>query len=52
MENTTPIYINNLIIVVAVYINNDNKNYNELIKCLTKLRRIYTTEIIIAVNNS
>jgi hypothetical protein len=52
MENTTPIYINNLIIVVAVYINNDNKNYNELIKCLTQLRRIYTTEIIIAVNNS
>jgi len=31
MENTTPAYINNLIIVVAVYINNDNKNYNELI---------------------
>jgi hypothetical protein len=51
MENTTPIYINNLIIVVAVYINNDNKNYNELIKCLTQLRRIYTNETIIAVDN-
>ena len=52
MENTTPAYINNLIIVVAVYINNDNKNYNELIKCLTQLRHIYTNETIIAVDNS
>ena len=52
MENITPVYINNIIIVVAVYINNDNKNYNELIKCLNQLRCIYTNETIIAVDNS
>jgi hypothetical protein len=52
MENITPVYINNLIIVVAVYINNDNKNYIELIKCLKQLRCIYKNETIIAVDNS
>ena len=52
MENITPVYINNLIIVVAVYINNDNKNYIELIKCLQQLRCIYKNETIIAVDNN
>ena len=52
MENITPVYINNLIIVVAVYINNYNKNYIELIKCLKQLRCIYKNETIIAVDNS
>ena len=52
MENITPVYINNVIIVVAVYINNDNKNYNELIKCLKQLRCIYTNETIITVDNN
>lgn len=52
MEILPPVYINNVIIVVAVYINNDNKNYNELIKCLNQLRHIYTDETIIAVDNN
>ncbi len=51
-SNRTPEYINNIIIIVAVYINNDNKNYNQLIKCLTQLRRVYTNETIVAVDNS
>ena len=51
-SNRVPDYINNIIIVVAVYINNDNNNYNQLIKCLTQLRRIYTNETIIAVDNT
>lgn len=51
-SNHVPQYINNMIIVVAVYINNNNHSYNQLIKCLTQLRRIYTTETIIAVDNS
>jgi hypothetical protein len=51
-SNRAPSYINNIIIIVAVYINNDNKNYKELIKCLTQLRRIYTNETIVAVDNS
>ena len=52
MENITPVYINNIVIVLAVYINNDNKNYIKLIKCLKQLRHIYTNETIIAVDNT
>lgn len=52
MENITPVYVKDVIIIVAVYINNDIKNYNELIKCLKKLRCVYTNETIIAVNNN
>jgi len=52
MENNTPFYINNVIIIVAVYVNNDIKNYNELIKCLKQLRCIYKNETIIAVDNN
>lgn len=52
MENITPIHINNVVVVLAVYINNDNKNYIMLIKCLKQLRRIYANETIIAVDNS
>ena len=46
MENITPVYINNIVIVLAVYINNDNKNYIKLIKCLKQLRHIYTKKKI------
>ena len=55
METNTPAHIHsikNVIIVVAVYINNDNKNYDELIKCLKQLRHIYRDETIIAVDNN
>jgi len=46
------IHIKGTIIIVAVYINNDENNYNILIDCLTKLRNIYKNEFIITVNNS
>ena len=52
MENITPVYVKDVIIIVAVYINNDIKNYNELIQCLKQLRCVYTNETIIAVNNN
>ena len=52
MENTAPVYVKDVIIIVAVYINNDIKNYNELIKCLKQLRCVYTNETIIAVDNN
>ena len=45
------VYIKGTIIIVAVYINNDIKNYNKLIKCLIQLRNIYKYETIIAVDN-
>lgn len=51
VENINPVHINGTIIIVAIYINNDLNNYNELIKCLIQLRNIYTNEIIIAVDN-
>ena len=43
--------IKGTIIIVAVYINNDKKNYDELVKCLIQLREIYVNNIIVAVDN-
>lgn len=51
MEENKPIKIKGTVIIIAVYINNDDSCYNELIKCLTQLRNIYKTEIIITVDN-
>lgn len=45
-------HIEGTIIIVAVYINNDLNNYNELVKCLTQLREIYPNNVIVAVDNS
>ena len=45
-------YIEGTIIIVAVYINNDFNNYNELVKCLIQLREIYPNNVIVAVDNS
>lgn len=52
MEDIKPVYVEGTIIVVAVYINNDFNNYNELVKCLTQLRHIYVDHTIIAIDNS
>ena len=46
-----PVHIKGTIIIVAVYINNDVNNYDQLVKCLTQLRHIYQYETIIAVDN-
>ena len=51
MEDIKPIKIKGTIIIIAVYINNDLKNYNELIECLIQLRQIYVNNIIVAVDN-
>ena len=51
MEDIKPTYIKGTIIIIAVYINNDLNNYNELVKCLTQLRNIYINNIIVAVDN-
>jgi len=51
MEDIQPIKIKGTIIIVAVYINDNLDNYNELEKCLTQLRDIYVNNIIIAVDN-
>lgn len=51
MEDIKPIKIKGTIIIVAVYINNDLKCYNELVKCLTQLRHIYCNNIIVAIDN-
>jgi hypothetical protein len=44
-------YVHGTIIILAVHINNDDKNYNELIKCINQLRNVYKEEIIVAVDN-
>ena len=46
-----PRYIKGTIIIIAVYINDSEFSYNELIKCLKQFRHIYAEETIIAVDN-
>lgn len=41
-----------MIIVVAVYVNNNIDNLNITIKCLNRLRELYTENTIVAINNS
>jgi hypothetical protein len=52
MEDIKPVFVEGTIIVVAVYINNDLNNYDELVKCLTQLRHIYVDHTIVAIDNS
>jgi len=47
-----PMYIKGTIIIMAIYINDKERSYEELIKCLNQVRKIYPNEIIIGVNNS
>lgn len=47
----TPVHIKGTIIVVAIYINNEDKNYDILINCLKQLRTIYKYNTIITVDN-
>lgn len=51
MEPVKPVKVKGTIIVVAVYINNDLENYNQLVKCLTQLRSVYPDNVIVAVDN-
>ena len=46
------VHIKGTIIIVAVYINNDENNFNQLINCLTQLRQVYKHDTIIAVDNN
>ena len=46
------IHIEGLIIILAVYINNENeKNYNILLDCFKQLKKVYPNEKIVAVYN-
>ena len=52
MENEIfPTIHKGTIIIVAVYINNNLNNYNELVKCLIQLRHVYADTVIVAVDN-
>jgi len=51
MTQSKPLHIKGTIIVVAVYINNDEQNYNHLVNCLTQLRKVYKNNIIVAIDN-
>mgnify|MGYP001239901368 CR=1 FL=1 len=51
MECITPVHIKGTLIILAVYINNTEKSYNNLIKCLNQLRKIYPNNFIVAVEN-
>lgn len=44
-------HINGTIIIVALYIINDQDKYNCTIKCLSQLRNVYPTEVIVIVDN-
>ena len=46
-----PTYIKGTLIVLAVYINNNNISYDILILCLKHLRNVYKNETIITVDN-
>jgi hypothetical protein len=50
-HNSNRIYVKGTIIILAVHINNDEKNYNELIRCIIQLRNVYKEETIVAVDN-
>ena len=51
MVEQKPVYIKGTIIILSVYINNDENNYDTLVKCLIQLRHIYKKHTIIAVDN-
>ena len=46
-----PIHIKGLIIIVAVYIEDDEYKLNILINCIKQLRKIYENETIVLVDN-
>lgn len=47
-----PTYIKGLLIILAVYIEDDENKLNILIKCIKQLRNIYNNETIIIVDNN
>lgn len=51
-EKKNHVFINGLIIIICVYINNEEKNYDILIECLEQVRKVYKNEIIVAVDNN
>ena len=46
-----PIHIKGLLIIVAVYIEEDEHKYNTLINCIEQLRKNYENETIVLVDN-
>lgn len=50
-NNKEPVKVNGVIIVLAVYINNNRNNFNHLVNCLNQLRVVYKNEVIVAVDN-
>jgi len=52
LEENKPIYIKGLIIIVAVFIENDKYKLKILIDCLNKLRNIYYNETIVLIDNN
>jgi len=50
-NNKEPVKVNGVIIVLAVYINNNHNNFNHLVNCLNQLRVVYKNEVIVAVDN-
>ena len=51
MKINKPIHIKGTLIIIAVYIENDESKYECLISCLRQLREIYKYETIVAVDN-
>lgn len=52
MTTKEPIFIKGgPLIIMAVYIGNDESKYQILVKCLKQIRSIYKTETIVAVDN-
>jgi len=51
MKINKPIHIKGTLIIIAIYIENDESKYECLISCLRQLRTIYKYETIVAVDN-
>jgi hypothetical protein len=47
-----PIHIKGTIIMLSIYINNTEKNYNELVDLISQIRTIYKHNIILAIDNN
>jgi hypothetical protein len=52
LEENKPVYIKGLIIIVAVYIENDEQKLNSLKSCIEQFRKVYKNETIVIIDNN
>ena len=52
LNDNKPIYIKGLLIIVAVYIEDDEEKLKKLSNCISRFRQIYSNEIIVIIDNN